>query len=142
MAGNIPHLLKRISSHRKALGATLSSGNAQKCRANPLVGLRLEKVYGSLVLMSGVSTLVLSGSELSTIDQHQKETYQNIQKLLSNTPRSFVYFLGGCLPGEAAIHLRMLSLFGMVAQLPTDPLNIHARTVLTTAKSSSKSWFS
>ena len=141
MAGNIPHLLKRISSHRKALGATLSSGNAQKCRANPLVGLRLEKVYGAPVLMSGVSTLVLSGSELSTIDQHQKETYQNIQKLLSNTPRSFVYFLGGCLPSEAAIHLRMLSLFGMVAQLPTDPLNIHARTVLTTAKSSSKSWF-
>ena len=141
MAGNIPHLLKRISSHQKALGATLSFGNAQKCRANPLVGLRLEKVYGAPVLMSGVSTLVLSGSELSTIDQHQKETYQNIQKLLSNTPRSFVYFLGGCLPSEAAIHLRMLSLFGMVAQLPTDPLNIHARTVLTTAKSSSKSWF-
>ena len=106
-----------------------------------MVGLRLEKVYGSPVLMSGVATLVLSGSKISTIDQHEKETYQNIQKLLPNTPRSFVYFLGRCLPGEAAIHLRMLSLFGMVAHLPSDPLNIHARTVLTSAKSSSKSWF-
>ena len=50
MQGNIPHLMNRICSHRKALGATLSSGVAQKSRANPLVGLKLEKVYGSPVL--------------------------------------------------------------------------------------------
>ena len=98
MTGNQPHLMNRISSHRKALRATLSSGMAQKCRANPLVGLRLEKIYGSPVLLSGVATLVLSGSEISTIYKHQQETYQNIQKLFPKTPRSFVYFLGGCLP--------------------------------------------
>ena len=41
--GNMPHILSRICSHRKALRMTLSSGTAQKSRANPLVGLRLQK---------------------------------------------------------------------------------------------------
>ena len=139
--GNIPHLMNRICSHRKALGATLSSGVAQRNRANPLVGLKLEKVYGSPVLLSGVASLVLLGSETSMLDRHLKDTYSNIQKLHKKTPESVVYFLGGCLPGEAVIHLRMLTLFGMVARLHDDPLKIHARNVLVTAKSSSKSWF-
>ena len=39
--GNVPHLMNRICSHRKAIGATLSSGVAQKSRANPIIGLRL-----------------------------------------------------------------------------------------------------
>ena len=139
--GNLPHLMRRISSHRKALGATLSSGTAQKSRANPVVGLRLERVYGSPVLFSGVSVLFLSGSEISLLDRHLKSTYQNIQKLLPDTPRAVVHFLSGSLPGEAMIHLRMLGIFGMVARLTADPLRTHARNVLTTAKSSSKSWF-
>ena len=139
--GNLPHILKRISSHRKALGATLSSGTAQKSRANPVVGIRLEKVYGSPVLLSGISVLFLSSSEISLLDKHLKSTYQNIQKLLPDTPRSVVHFLSGSLPGEATIHLRMLGIFGMVARLTADPLRIHARNVLISAKSSSKSWF-
>jgi hypothetical protein len=93
------------------------------------------------VLMSGVSSLVLSGSETSILVKHLKDTYLNIQKLHQKTPDSVVYFLGGCLPGEAVIHLRMLTLFGMVARLQDDPLKIHARNILVTAKSSSKSWF-
>ena len=139
--GNLPHLLNRISSHRKAMGSTLSSGIAQKSRANPVVGLRLEKVYGLPVLCSGVSMLFLSGSEISLIEKHLKCTYQNIQKLLPDTPRSVIHFLSGSLPGEAVIHLRMLGIFGMVARLTGDPLQIHARNILTTAKSSLKSWF-
>ena len=111
-AGNMPHILNRICSHRKALRMTLSSGSAQKSRANPLVGLRLQCVYGTPVLLSGVASLVLSRSEICKLDQHLKVTHQNVQKLHPNTPRAVVYFLGGCLPGEALIHLRMLSLFG------------------------------
>ena len=88
-----------------------------------------------------MASLVLSGSELTLIDQHYKETYQNLQKLLPNTPHCVVFFLGGCLPARAVIHLRQLSLFGMVARLPNDPLNIHARKILTEGKRSSKSWF-
>ena len=139
--GNVPHLINRICSHRKAMGAALSSGFAQKRRANPVISLKLNRVYGTPVLMSGVATLVLSGTEVSIIGQHLKCTYQNVQKLLPKTPDAFVYFLGGCLPGEAEIHVRMLGIFGMVARLTDDPLRIHARNVLVSTKPTSKSWF-
>ena len=139
--GNMPHIINRIRAHRNALRATLSSGMSQKSRANPLIGLRLQCMYGSPVLLSGVACLVLTSSEISTIDKHLKETHLNIQKLPKKTPRAVVHFLGGSLPGAAAIHLRILSLFGMVARLRGDPLHIQAENVLTSAKSSSKSWF-
>ena len=54
---------------------------------------------------------------------------------------NFCVFKACTLPAVAAIHQRMLSQFGMVARLHSDPLNIHARNILTTARSSSKSWF-
>ena len=138
---NLPHILTRISCHRRAMGATLSAGTAQKSRANPLIGIRLEKVYGSPVLMSGISPLVLSSSDISILDKYQKETYQHLQKLHLKTPRCFVHFLSGTFQTEAAVHLKMLCLFGILARLPRDPLNIHARNVLTNGKWSSKSWF-
>ena len=74
-AGNLPHILGRITAHNKALGATLSSGIAQKNRANPLVGIKLEKLYCTLVLMSGLS---IFSSKLTMIDGHR-----NIQKTIS-----------------------------------------------------------
>ena len=139
--GNMPHILNRMCAHTKALRAPLSSSMSQKSRANPQVGLRLQRVYGLPVLMSGVASLAFTWSEISTIDKHLKETHLNIQKLLKNTPRTVVHFLGGTLPGAADVHLRVLSLFGMVARLRGDALQLHAENILTSAKSSSKSWF-
>ena len=139
--GNLPNLMSRISAHKKALGATLFSGVAQRHRANPAVGLKVGKIYGTPVLLSGLASLVLLESELGLLDQHLKQTLLNIQKLHAKTPDCFVYFFSGCLPARAEIHLRQLSMFGMVARLCSDPLNIHARSVLTEAKKSAKSWF-
>ena len=50
--GNLPNLLNRITAHRKALGATLFTGLAQRHRANPLAGLKIERLYGTPVLTS------------------------------------------------------------------------------------------
>ena len=64
-------------------------------------------------------------------------------KLHSSTPECAVWFLAGCLPVEALLHLRIMSLFGMITRL-NDGDNIlanHARFILSTARSSSKSWF-
>ena len=98
-------------------------------------------MYGTPVLLSGVACLALTSPEISTLDKHMKETHLNIQKLHKNTPRAVVHFLGGALPGTAVIHLRILNLFGMVARLRDDPLQVHAENILTCVKSSSKSWF-
>ena len=137
--GNLPHIMKRITSHKKALGAVMFAGLAQLHRANPAVGLKIERIYGNPVLMSGLASLVLSGPEQTLLDHHGKQNYQNLQKLHDKTLDSVVYFLAGCLPASAEIHRRQLSLFGMITRLTSDPLNIHARNVLTEAKSSSKS---
>ena len=139
--GNLPHILNRISCHKKSLGATLAVGIARGHRANPLVGLRIEKVYATPVLLSGLGSLVLSEKEITRLDQHYKVTSQNIQKLLSKTPRSVVFFLAGSLPLRALLHLRQLALFGMITRLGGDRLNSHAIHVLKTAKYSYKSWF-
>ena len=98
-------------------------------------------MYGKPVLLLGLASQVLLGSELAMLDNHGKRTYQNLQNLHDKTPDCVVYFLGGCLPISAEIHVRQLSIFGMVLGLQSDPLNIHARNTLTDAKKSSKSWF-
>ena len=71
--GNLPNIVNRIKAHRKALGAVLFTGLAQRHRANPAVGLKIERIYGSPVLMSGLASQVLLGSELTLLDQHCKK---------------------------------------------------------------------
>ena len=139
--GNLPNLLNRFTAHRRSLAATLFTGLAQKHRGNPIVGLRIERVYGTPVLMSGLASLVLLGHELNLLEHHYKKTYQNLQKLHQNTPSCVVYFLGGCLPGTAVLHLKQLSIFGMVTRSFDDPLNSRARKILIEAKKGAKSWF-
>ena len=139
--GNLPYLTNRISAHKKSLASVLFSGLARGHRANPAASLRVESIFATPVLMSGVASLVLSPTEISLLDQHYKETLQNIQKLHRKTPRCVVYFLSGCLPASAILHKKQLSLFGMITRLPGYPLNDHAKNILITGKPSSKSWF-
>ena len=140
-SGNLPHILGRISSHQKDLRSLLSAGLAKNHRANPSASLRVNKLHGIPVLMSGLGSLVLKKSEIAIIHHHHKKTLVNLQKLHSNTPDPVIYFLAGTLPGSAVLHLRQLTLFGMISRLPGSVLHQHALRVLTTAKSTSMSWF-
>ena len=98
-------------------------------------------MYAMPVLLSGLASLVLLESEMSLLEMHFKETCQILQKLIVKTPRGVVFFLGGCLPLRAMLHLRQITLFGMVARLDEDPLAVHARHILSQGRPSSKSWF-
>ena len=140
-AGNMPNIVKRIVAHKKALASVCSAGLARGHRGNPAASLRAQQMYASPVLFSGLASLVLSKNEVNVLESYYKTTIQNIQRLHQNTPRSLVYFLAGSLPGEAILHSRQLGLFSMICRLPTDPLNHHARYILTTAFPSAKSWF-
>ena len=75
------------------------------------------------------------------IDQHLKETARNLQRLHQGTPRSVVFFLGGCLPGTAEIHLRQFSLFGMISRSSDSLLFDLATTYFNSSSPSKKSWF-
>ena len=70
-----------------------------------------------------------------------KVVIQRLQKLHDRTPLSVVMFLGGHLPGKALLHLRLLSIFGMITRIPNTFIHQIASSKLVSAKPSSSSWF-
>ena len=118
----------------------MSCGLARGRRSNPVASLKILELYGTPVLMSGLASLVMSAKELSLVDQQLKRTIQNIIKLPNSSPTALVYFISGTLPGTAILHLRQLTLFGMVCRLPRDPLHQLACHALLSSTSQS-SWF-
>ena len=139
--GNLPNILNRISCSKKALNATLAFGLSKGHRSNPAATLHVLKVYGTPVLMSGLASLVLSSSEVTMIHQHHKNTVRSLQKLHNSTPQSVIFFMGGCLPATATLHLRQLTNFAMVTRMPKNPLHSHVCHLLTTAKGGSRPWY-
>ena len=96
--GNGPAILDRITAHKKALASLLFTGIAKGHRANPVLGIRVEKIYGTPVLLSGIAALVLSKKEIDLIDHHYQETLRQLLRLHRNTPRCVLFFLSGSLP--------------------------------------------
>ena len=141
VSGNIPHILKRITSHKKAVAAVLSAGLSRRHRGNPAASLKVEKLYGLPVLMSGIGSLFLLQSELDILSQHYKLTLEGLQRLYQKTPESFVFFLGGSLPFPALLHIRQLTLFAMICRIPDNILHKMAEYILTSLPDSTKSWF-
>ena len=138
--GNLVHIQTRFSAHRKSLGALLPAGLAKGHKANPTATLRAHQVYCLPVLLSGTAALVLKSSEVQLIEQHVKDTVCNLQKLLPKTPPCVVFFLGGHLPATAHIHLRQLTLFGMVCLLRDSVLHKISEYLLATSKFNTGSW--
>ena len=141
VTGNLPTILARISAHKKALGAILHTGIARGHRGNPAASLHVQRVYASPVLFSGLAALVLSVHETNVVNQHYKENLRRLQRLLPQTPQPVIYFLAGSLPGSAILHLRQLSLFGMITRLRDSTINIHAKNIFNNNTISPKSWF-
>ena len=141
---NMPNILERFSSHRNSLRAVLPTGMACGHRGNPASSLHLERLYGSPVLLSGLSSLVLSNLEMSALHHYQKVHLQRLQRLHQATPECVVMFLAGSLPATGLLDLKMLSLLGMIARLgPSNILHQHGlHTFLNPdQRNVSMSWF-
>ena len=110
-------------------------------RGNPSVGVRVHCLYGVPVLLSGIAALVLTAADVNLLEGHYKDTLRNLMRLHSKTPRSVVYFLAGSLPGIALIHLRQMSLFGMITRLPGSILHKIAISTYSSGNVSRSSWF-
>ena len=144
--GNSPSLLARMSAHNRALFAVLPAGIARHHCSNAAASLHVEKLYGLPVLLSGLVALVLSNTEQDILNHHHKENLEHLQKLYPKTPAPVVFFLAGTLPTSAVLHLRQLSLLGMIARLgPSSILNHHGCQILSALPASHlpsrQSWF-
>ena len=138
---NMPAVMTRISAHRRQMYSLLPSGIAMHQYASPAACLRIEGLYALPVLLSGLSALVLSKSELKTLHCYYKNSLIRIMRLPNDVPDEAVFFLAGRLPFCGVLHQRILSLFSMICHLKCNPLNEIARSALMTAKPSNKSWF-
>ena len=141
-AGNMANLLSRESAHTKAVHAVLPAGLARNHLGNPAAALRVEKLYGVPVLLSGLGALVMSKTEEDSLDQHFKVSLESFQRLYKATPAPVVHFLAGSLPASALLHLRQFSLLGMIARLgPSNILHKHALQALLSPTEYKNSWF-
>ena len=140
VTGNHPNILNRVSKHKKAVGAILSNGLARHHRANPAARLKIEQIYGTPVLLSGIGSLLLKKSELNIVKNHHLQALRNHLRLLPKTPHPVIFFLAGSLPGDALVHLRQLGLLGMISRMPGSLLHRHALSVFT-SKGKAWSWF-
>ena len=139
--GNLPHILNRFTSHKKAIAAVSPVGLGRRRKANPAATIRVQQLYGTPVLLSGISSLLLKQTELDILSQYMKKTIQYHQKLPDSTPPCVIAFLGGTLPGKAIIHMKQLNTFGMITRLPESILHKHGLQVLASQASPASSWF-
>ena len=139
--GNGPTILARIAAYKRALGAVLHVGMARNHRGNPVYSLRVHQLYCVPVLFSGLAPLVLSTAEIALVEQQFKDTLLKLLRLPGKTPRSVVYFMSGCIPGTAHLHLRQLSLFGMISRLKDSILHEHAMSLFSAHTICKLSWF-
>ena len=93
------------------------------------------------MLISGIASLILSSKELNLIKHHYQEKLRCLIRIQPRTPRCVVYFLAGSLPGSALVHLRQLTLFGMICRLHGNILHTHANNLFSAKTISKKSWF-
>ena len=140
-SGNGPAILARCSAHQKALAAVLSQGLAKGHRANPAFGLQIHRLYAVPVLLSGLGALILTNKEVDVIELHFRNTLRQILRLFKGTPRSIIYFLAGSLPGTALLHLKQLSLFGMISRKTDNILHSHAVNIFSSLTIAKNSWF-
>ena len=141
VSGNLPTILVRFTAHKNALNAVLHTGMARSHRGNPAASLHVHSMYAAPVLFSGIAPLVLSDQETNLVNQHHKETVRRLQRLHPLTPQAVTYFLAGSLPGSAILHLRQLSIFGMITRLADNIINKHAKNIFNFVTTSSHSWF-
>ena len=140
VSGNLPHIHQRIVNHRGSLAKIRSMGMSRRHRANPIAALRAENIFATPILFSGMASLLITKAESDVLALHVKETTESLLKLHSKTPDPVVFFLAGRLPGEALLHLKQLTLFGMICNLPGNILHTIAVQLLTTSSQSSKNW--
>ena len=142
VAGNMEALSSRITAQKRAIGSVISIGLGKNNLSNPLARLNILKIYGESALFSGLATLILNRKEINLLNSHQNGNIRKLQKFYSGTPNSFSLLVAGSLPGEAVLHKRQLTLFGMICRLPDcNPLKMQALHISSKLTTTKHSWF-
>ena len=109
---------------------------------SPVASRKIVVAYILPRLLYGLEALILSKSEMASIDRAYKGLLKPLLSLRVATADEAVYFLFGLLPAEAELDMRILSLYGSITRLDqTHPL-LHLALRQATYPSNEKGWFS
>ena len=107
---------------------------------NPKTNMHLYRNYVIPRFFYELEVVTLSAVQMSRLTQFHLSVIRSLQSFPSYTATPAVYLLAGILPIEGLLHLRMLSLLGMIFRSENHTLiNISLRQ--STKPSNSKSWF-
>ena len=138
----MPHVVARVAAYKCAMASILHTGAAKNHNAKPSASIQLEMTFGSPVLFSGMASLVLNQKKMDALAMNHKHMLAKLQKRLINTPDCVLYFLGGTLPTIAILHLRIVSLLGMISRSnKSSILQQTGRGALRATPSNKKKWF-
>jgi len=105
LTSNSHVVMFRIAAHSRSFYIVLNLGLAKNQHTPPSTSLRIESVYSSPGLYSGLATLILTKQEISTLGVYTRKILRQILKLHHSTALPSIHFFSGILPAEAVVHI-------------------------------------
>jgi hypothetical protein len=136
-----PFVSERLKMGRRALYALMGAGLHGLNGLSPMVSLKLYNTYILPRLLSAMETVILSQGEKDALETFHRGTIRQIQNLPIQTAIPAIYLLLGCLPVEAEIDRRKLTLFCTIARDKDSKLARIAERQLVMKDLNSKSWY-
>ena len=96
-----------MSAAYSLMGAGLHGING----VSPAVSLTLIKTYITPVLLHGLDSVIPRETDYKTLEKYYRGLLRQIQHLPQSTAKPAIYLLLGCVPAEAQLHRRILTLF-------------------------------
>ena len=106
-----PHLLNRMSAHKKATSLLRFAGSGITHHTNLFARLRAFNVFATPILLSGIPSLIIDKTNSKTLDNFYKTSLKNTLSLPCDIPDPFLFLIAGTLPFNALVSLRQYSLF-------------------------------
>ena len=92
-SSNLPALLSQIAAHSRSLYGVLNLSMAKNHRTPPSTSMRIESVFFSPVLFSGLSPLIFTKPEINTLNVYTSKVLRQLMKLQHAVAMLTIHFL-------------------------------------------------
>ncbi len=120
-AGKMNPIVKdKVGAARKTAYALMGVGLHGTNGLDPGTAVHMIKTYVLPKLLFGLDSVTLTRKDVDMLESYYRGLLKQIQGLPETTANEAVYLLVGALPLEAALHLRLLGVFGTISRLQND----------------------
>lgn len=138
---NKADIASRISTARSTLYSLMGAGLHGINGINPLVSMKLWRIYVIPRLLYGIEVLHLTQQDIHQLERFQKKVFKQILSLSTKTADAAVYILLGAETIEQIIHKMAIGLFLRIAKNTNSIEHQLAIRQLALKNIDSKSWF-